>query len=74
VVAATAEMKLACLSYRAKVTPAGRHALKRTSMVLHCYNTTFFVKKSDDGDAESLLALMPFMPPAVSFISVMSLM
>jgi hypothetical protein len=43
-------------------------------MFLHCYTTTSFLKKSDDGDVESLLVLMPFMPPAVSFISIMSLM
>jgi hypothetical protein len=43
-------------------------------MVLHCYTTTSFVKKSDNGDAESLLVLMPFMPSVVSFISVMPLM
>jgi hypothetical protein len=33
----------------------------------------FFCKDLWDGDAESLLALTPFMPPAVSFVSVMSL-
>jgi hypothetical protein len=43
-------------------------------MVLHCYTTTSSVKKSGDGDAESLLALMCFMPPIISFVSVTSLM
>jgi hypothetical protein len=43
-------------------------------MVVHCYTTTSFAKKSGDDDAESLLFLTPFMPPAISFISVMSLM
>jgi hypothetical protein len=43
-------------------------------MILHCYTTTSFAKKSGDHDAESLLVLMPFMSHAVSFVSVMSLM
>jgi hypothetical protein len=43
-------------------------------MVVHCYTTTSFAKKSGDDDAESLLFLTPFMPPAISFVSVMSLM
>jgi hypothetical protein len=43
-------------------------------MVLHCYSLTSHVQRSGDGDAESLLFLMPFMPPATSFVSVMSLM
>jgi hypothetical protein len=45
----------------------------RIMMVLHCYTTTSFVKKSVDGDAESLLFLTLFMPPTISFVSVMSL-
>jgi hypothetical protein len=55
------------------VASAGRRA-SRTSTVLHCNTTTSFVKKSGDGDAESLLALMPFMPPVIFFVSIMSLM
>jgi hypothetical protein len=43
-------------------------------MVVHCYTTTSFVKKSGDGDAKLLQFLTPFMPPAVSFVSIMSLM
>jgi hypothetical protein len=43
-------------------------------MVVHCYTTTSFAKKSEDGDAELLLFLTPFIPPAVSFVSVISLM
>jgi hypothetical protein len=43
-------------------------------MVVHCYTTTYFVKKSGDSDVESLLFLTLFMPPAVSFVSVMFLM
>jgi hypothetical protein len=43
-------------------------------MTPHCYTTTSSAKKGGDGDAESLLDLMPFMTHAVSFISVMSLM
>jgi hypothetical protein len=52
-----------------------RRALKnlRITMALHCYTTNYFVKKSGDGDAESLLFLMPFVLPAVSFVSIMSL-
>jgi hypothetical protein len=46
----------------------------RMMMVVHCYTTTSFAKKSGDGDVESLLFLTLFMPPVVSFISVMSLM
>jgi hypothetical protein len=43
-------------------------------MVLQCYSLTSLVQRSGDGDAESLLFLTPFMPLAISFISVMSLM
>jgi hypothetical protein len=43
-------------------------------MVMHCYSLTSLVERSGDGDAESLLFLTPFMPPVVSFVSVMSLM
>jgi hypothetical protein len=43
-------------------------------MTLHCYTTTSSAKKGGDGNAESLLDLMPFIPPAVSFVSAMSLM
>jgi hypothetical protein len=43
-------------------------------MTPHCYTTTSSIKKGGDGDTESLLDLMPFMPPAVSFVSIMSLM
>jgi hypothetical protein len=43
-------------------------------MVLHCYSLTSLMQRSGDGDAEPLLFLMPFMPHAVYFISVISLM
>jgi hypothetical protein len=43
-------------------------------MVLHCYSLTSLVQRSGDGDAESLVFLMPFMPLAISFVSVMSSM
>jgi hypothetical protein len=43
-------------------------------MVVHCYTTISFAKKSGDGDAEPLLFFTPFMPPIVSFVSVMTLM
>jgi hypothetical protein len=56
------------------VVPTGRRASRRTAMVVHSYTTNSFAKKSGDGDVESLLFLSPFMPPAVSSISVMSLM
>jgi hypothetical protein len=36
------------------VAPAGRHALRRTSMVVHCYTTNSFVKKSGDDDVDLL--------------------
>jgi hypothetical protein len=42
-------------------------------MALHCYTTNSFAKKNRDSDAESLLSLTPFVPPIVSFVSVMSL-
>jgi hypothetical protein len=44
----------------------------RITLALHCYSTNSFVKENGDGGVESLLFLTPFMPPAVSFISVMS--
>jgi hypothetical protein len=56
------------------VAPTGRHASSRTSRVVHCYTTNSFIKKSGDGDAESLQFLTPFMPPVVSSASVMSFM
>jgi hypothetical protein len=56
------------------VAPIDRRASRRTTVVLHCYSTTSFAKKHGDGDAESLLFLTLFMPPAVSFVSIMSLM
>jgi hypothetical protein len=56
------------------VVPAGRHASRRTSRVVHCYTTNSSVKKSGDGDAESLQFLTPFMPLVVSSVSIMSLM
>jgi hypothetical protein len=56
------------------VVPVGRHASRRTVMTLHCYTTTSSAKKGDDGDVESLLDLMPFMPHAISFDFVMSSM
>jgi hypothetical protein len=31
-----------------------RHALRRTSRVVHCYTTNSSAKKSGDGDANSL--------------------
>jgi hypothetical protein len=40
---------------------------------LHCYSTTSFVQRSGDGEAESLLVLTPFMPPACYFVFVMPL-
>jgi hypothetical protein len=43
--------------------PIGRHASKRASMIVHCYTTTSSAKKNSVGDAESLLALTPFMLP-----------
>jgi hypothetical protein len=51
------------------------HALKnsRIMMALHCCTTNSFVKKSGDGDVESLLFLMLFMLPTTSFVSAMSL-
>jgi hypothetical protein len=45
----------------------------RITMDLHCYSTTSFVQRSRDGDAESLLILMSFMPPTISFVSVICL-
>jgi hypothetical protein len=42
-------------------------------MALHSYTTNSFAKNSGDGDTESLLSLTPFMPPTISFVSVMYL-
>jgi hypothetical protein len=56
------------------VALAGRRASRRMIMVLHFHTTTSFAKKSGDGDVESLLFFTPFMPHAISFISVMCLM
>jgi hypothetical protein len=56
------------------VVPAGRYALKRTSRVVHCYTINSFAKKSGNDDVESLQFLTPFMPPVISFVSIMSLM
>jgi hypothetical protein len=36
------------------VAPAGRHASRRTSRVVHCYTTNSFAKKSGGDDTESL--------------------
>jgi hypothetical protein len=56
------------------VAPAWRHASRRTLKVVYCYTIIFFAKKSGDDDAESLQFFMLFMPPAISSVSVMSLM
>jgi hypothetical protein len=56
------------------VAPAGRRASRRTAITPHYYTTTFSAKKNGDGDVESLLDLMTFMPPAISFVSIMFLM
>jgi hypothetical protein len=42
-------------------------------MSLHWYFTNSSAKENGDDDVESLLSLTPFMLPAVSFVSVMSL-
>jgi hypothetical protein len=39
-----------------------RQACFKESYVQHCYPSSLFVQRSWDGDAESLLTLMPFMP------------
>jgi hypothetical protein len=41
-------------------------------MTLYCYTTNSFEKKNGDGDVESLLPLIPFMPHVI-FVSGMSL-
>jgi hypothetical protein len=40
-----------------------QHACFKESYVQCRYPSSFFVQRSWDGDAESLLSLMPFMPP-----------
>jgi hypothetical protein len=76
VIAAAAETKLVHLKLPRQDGTCRENALKilRIMMVVHCYTTTSFVKKSGDGNAESLLFLTPFIPLAVSFVFVMSLM
>jgi hypothetical protein len=62
------------IAVAAEMKPVGALKNSRIMMVVHYYTTTSFAKKSGDGDAESLLFLTYFMPPVVSFVSVMSLM
>jgi hypothetical protein len=38
-----------------------RQACFKESYIQRCYPSSFFVQRSWDGDAESLLTLMPFM-------------
>jgi hypothetical protein len=75
VIAAAVETKPAHLRLPRQEGACRGQTLKnlRIMMALHCYTTNSFVKKSGDGDAESLLFLMSFMPPVVSFVSIMSL-
>jgi hypothetical protein len=56
------------------VALAGRSASRRIVMVTHCYSLTSLVQRSGDDDVEPSLFFMPFMPHAVSFVSVISLM
>jgi hypothetical protein len=53
VIAAATEKKLACLRLPHQEGACRRHTLKnlRIMMILHCYTTTSFVKKSGDDDA-----------------------
>jgi hypothetical protein len=54
-----------------------RQARLKESYIQRCYPSTFFVRRSCDGDVESLLTLMPFMPANTFcslFVLVMSLM
>jgi hypothetical protein len=76
VIAAAVETKPVHLRLSRQGCACREHALKnlRIMMIVHCYTTTSFPKKSGDGDVESLLFLTPFMPHVVSFVSVMSLM
>jgi hypothetical protein len=39
-----------------------QQACFKESYIQCCYPSSFFVQRSWDGDAESLLTLMPFMP------------
>jgi hypothetical protein len=76
VVAAAVETKPVHLRLPRQGGAYTERALKnlRIMMVVHCYTTTSFAKKSGDGDVEYLLFLTLFMPHAVSFVSVMSFM
>jgi hypothetical protein len=40
----------------------------RITLSPHCYSTNSSTKESGDGDVESLLSLMPFMPPTIYFV------
>jgi hypothetical protein len=75
VIAAAVETKPAHLRLPRQEGACRGQTLKnlRIMMALHCYTTNSFAKKNGDGDADSLLSLMPFLPPTVSFIFVMSL-
>jgi hypothetical protein len=74
-IAAAAETKPNRLRLQQKEGACRKRTLEslRMVMTLHCYTTNSFVKNCGDGDAEALLPLTPFIPPVVSFISVMSL-
>jgi hypothetical protein len=76
VIAAAAEMKLVRLRLPRQSGTCRERALKnlRIMMVVYCYTTNSFAEKCGDGDVESLVFLTLLMPPAVSFVSVMSLM
>jgi hypothetical protein len=65
---------LVCLRLPHKSGACRKCAMKnrRIMMTLHCYTTNSFARKNGDGDAKSLLSLIPFMSPRV-FVSVMSL-
>jgi hypothetical protein len=74
-IAVVAEMKSARLRLSPQEGACRGRTLKslRMVMALHCYTINSFVWNCGDDDAESLLALTLFMPPTVSFVSVMSL-
>jgi hypothetical protein len=52
----------------------GRHASRRSSMVVHCYSISSFMQRSGDGDAESLMYFNTHHASCSFSISVTSLM
>jgi hypothetical protein len=73
-VAAMVEMKPVRLRLPRQGGTYGRHASRRSSMVVHCYSISSFMQRSGDGDAESLMYFNTHHASCSFSISVTSLM